>query len=678
MSNTLYFKASTNIKNLIGKDLVTDQMTAVFELVKNSYDADATEVKIEFYDLQEGNGRIVISDNGTGMDLEDIEKKWMVIGTESKKGFQYSERFGRPINGDKGIGRFSVDRLGKKLSLNANKENLREGIIINFDWTVFENSYTELDQIKIPFKIYKLLDKTNHGLTLEISELRDDWTKANLSRLIKSLRQLKSPLNIDDNFKITVHAPEYDIIFAEIKPYNLEEISSLFVKVEVPIGNIDKIFMSIIRDGIAYEEEHVNTYNFGPIKAVIYFFGQGDKKRFHSRLGVTVKDFGNIRLYMDSFRIYPYGESLNDWLDLDIRKAQGFARFFGSRDLVGYVQVYKNHNKCFIPTTNRQGLIENDSTKELRNFIIDYPIKVLEKFFFKKPKNEIFQQSKQNVENAVIELKKVASQVQKTSPQTARLIRHISGVVQQSQADQTEFVRNQEELLNVYKRVASKEILLHEIIHQALIRIKNIKSLCSHGKRRLTNYNSELSSSLLDDLAKTFEDIDIISNDAKEYLWQARNHLIRDKKKEYCDLKLFTEQVLLTFSGSFQEENIDFKLDISESIHYSIDKNDLQILIENFINNSLKSLRNISNRQRKIYIRIFQTPRHVIFIFKDNGVGIPEHLRDRIFDPFFTTTPDGFGMGLAIVDEIVKGYNGELNLALNDDQGAEFHIKLKK
>ncbi|MGG2090490.1 ATP-binding protein [Priestia aryabhattai] len=90
-------------------------------MIKNSYYADATEVKIDFFNILDGSGKIIISDNGTGMNLKEIEEKWMVIGTDSKKDKGSSDIFNRPLNGDKGIGRFSVDRLGSFLNLSSVK-----------------------------------------------------------------------------------------------------------------------------------------------------------------------------------------------------------------------------------------------------------------------------------------------------------------------------------------------------------------------------------------------------------------------------------------------------------------------------------------------------------------------------------------------------------------------------
>ena len=156
MANTLHFSASTSVKNLFGRGLVTDQVAAVFELVKNSYDADATEVEIIFSNLNTNNSSIIISDDGTGMDLHDIEHRWMVIGTDSKKNVLLSPIFRRPLNGDKGIGRFSVDRLGSYLHMESQKRDSSQKYSVEFDWSLFDGAAKNIGEISIPYTRQKV------------------------------------------------------------------------------------------------------------------------------------------------------------------------------------------------------------------------------------------------------------------------------------------------------------------------------------------------------------------------------------------------------------------------------------------------------------------------------------------------------------------------------------------
>lgn len=190
MAKVLRFSASTNVKNLFGRGLVTDQVAAVFELVKNSYDADAKEVEIIFSNLATEDASLTICDNGSGMDLSDIETKWMIIGTDSKKDTMYSPIYQRPLNGDKGIGRFSVDRLGSFLCMKAQKKGDSEQYLVDFDWTLFDGKSRNISEIEIPY-ITKVGAKSKHGVSLTISGLRDAWDESKLRELYRNLRQFK-------------------------------------------------------------------------------------------------------------------------------------------------------------------------------------------------------------------------------------------------------------------------------------------------------------------------------------------------------------------------------------------------------------------------------------------------------------------------------------------------------
>ncbi|MCY8486952.1 ATP-binding protein [Bacillus atrophaeus] len=670
MNKELSFKASVNVKNLIGKDLVTDPITAVFELVKNSYDADAKKVILEFSE-ENNKSSLIISDDGIGMDLEDIESKWMIIGTDSKKEKLYSEKFKRPINGDKGIGRFSVDRLGKKLNLNSTKECTNQKIKMHFNWNDFESNIGSLEDIKIPYEIETVTSDLG-GVKLEILELRDKWEEKNIKKLLRNLQQFKSPFEFEDNFKIILHAPKYGLDYFEVKSTNLEEISSLWVETIVPIENQSKVCTKVVRNGIEYVNELSNSYNFGPLKVKVFFFNKSEKVSFKAKQGESVKDFGNIKLYRDNFRIHPYGESYNDWLDLDIRKAQGYARFFGSRDIIGYVQIYKEHNRELIAPTNRQGLIENDSFSDLRRFIIDYSIKVLEANFFKKNTNETFKEAENEVHDAVSELKKVTKEIKKTSPEAAKILSNITNVVQASQKAQSQYVKDQEELIEVYKRVASKEILLHQIIHQALIKVEKIITVTHFGINDLQN-------ELLDreEQIGNYKSIKSLTMNAKEYLKKARDHLIRKKKPESLNLYEVTKEIFEGFSSQLHLSGISTEMDIPKEIKYKIDKKDYETILENLISNSIKSLEKTTQTAKKIEVKIIEKSNYITILFKDNGAGIPPSLKNKIFDPFFTTT-DSSGMGLSILDDIIKGNKGELNLTISQDPGAEFQIKFRK
>lgn len=669
MSQILNFSASTSVKNLFGQGLVTDQIAAVFELVKNSYDADATEVNIVFTDLKTESPTLTISDNGTGMDLNDIEDKWMIIGTDSKKKTLFSPIFHRPLNGDKGIGRFSVDRLGTNLYMEAQKRHGSEKFLIDFDWSLFEGESKNINDIDIPYR-RQLNQKKGHGVSLTITGLRDNWDEIKIRELYRNLRQFKSPFSQEDNFKLYITAPEYNYNKREVTVEKLEGVSSLWISAKVEEDNPNIIHIIVNRDGLEYESTQDNPYSFGSIQAQIFVFNQGDKIRFLNRYGLRVGEYGNIRLYRDDFRVYPYGESKNDWLDIDRRKAQGAMRFFGTRDLIGYIQISKLHNNELKPLTNRQGLEENESFQQLRDFIIKVCIRTLETYYFqlvKKGTNETIKKTKAEISGAVAGLDQLATQIKNENPEVSKQIKDFTTTIKQQQKSQLKYVQDQQELVKVYSRIAQKETFLHKLIHQSMIHVTDANVAIQNLISGIKGLKDEEKDRLI-----------IVHRcivDALALLKTVRDDVVKKRNKTIQDIAKLTEKYIRENNTYFEENKVNVTLKVREDLNYKIDSGDIRAILNNLATNSVKSLIQISDRTRELRFELYKTDKFVIIKCIDNGVGIKEADRERIFDPFQTTT-DGFGLGLTIVDEIAKEYGGALEL-IDTPIGACFSVKLR-
>ena len=218
-----FFKISSGLKNLIGSELITDNFVAVFELVKNSFDANSKEVRIIFEDIYTENAKIIIQDNGKGMDYNDLTNKWLFVAYSAKRDntedqFDYRTKIKteRLYAGAKGVGRFSCDRLGGTLKLITIK-NEPNAIIenLNVDWKKFEEDQKK-EFITIPVE-HNVLDsnpyKIKHGTVLEISNLnKGEWNRASFKKLKDKLSKLVRPdLNKsikENNFKIILSIPD--------------------------------------------------------------------------------------------------------------------------------------------------------------------------------------------------------------------------------------------------------------------------------------------------------------------------------------------------------------------------------------------------------------------------------------------------------------------------------------
>ena len=158
ISSILHFKFDVSTFRLLGRELITDRITALFELVKNCYDANANNVEITFEHLNplSDKSRIIIKDDGLGMTFEDIRDKWMVIGTSSKRRNRTSPSpYNRVVAGKKGVGRFAVDKLGAKLIMKTKKSNSPVWNCLETDWT----KYSEEEERQLKFDFERLSEE---------------------------------------------------------------------------------------------------------------------------------------------------------------------------------------------------------------------------------------------------------------------------------------------------------------------------------------------------------------------------------------------------------------------------------------------------------------------------------------------------------------------------------------
>ncbi|GIO09883.1 histidine kinase [Brevibacillus reuszeri] len=671
----LHFESSTNIKDLVGRRLVTNKISAIFELVKNSFDADAEKVIIR---LDVDNDSLTIIDDGDGMSLDDIKNKWMVIGTDNKKGHNFTKS-GRPINGEKGIGRFSVDRLGKQLTLISSVGLSNKPIKMVFDWEEFEDQKnTNLN--KVPIEYIYLTKYRNKGVTLKIKGLRDNWTKSEIEMLEKKLRGLLSPFpkTYNKDFNIILDCKKYDYNDKTLMPYNFNEISSLWIDMKISKENPNLLTYELHRNGVIIEKnEYNNPFNFGPVKLKLFSFDQSDKVSFANKFGEIVKNFGNVRIYRDSFQIYPYGENDNDWIGIDVRKAQKVWNHLGVRDVVGYIQIYREHNPEFIDATNRQGLEENKALEELRQFILKHALPKLEEYFFlKKHKTDdkAHVKNREDITQATKNLSEIAKGLREAMPEKAKQVIELSKIIQENNQKQDKIIRNQQQLVEVYKRIASKETLLHGILHQVLIRLQRIEATVWNQKNTISQHvlNKELGHLLV----KSQESILTTTDEINEYLLSARDHILRNREKITINLHEQLEKVYYSYKAPLSKAGIEFSIDGAQSATIKFDINDFRVIFENLISNSIKSFRFLQEERTKIIEVKYEISLNKLNIFfKDNGIGIDKDVIPHIFTPFYTTT-NGYGMGLAIVDELVKSNNGEINLIIpkKGELGAIFQL----
>jgi signal transduction histidine kinase len=409
MREPLYFKTNVLIKNLVGKDLINDDNIAIVELVKNSYDANSDGVIVKFTEFSDKevsteSSQLIIVDEGVGMDITDIKDKWLNMAYSEKK--LVDQENGAYLAGNKGIGRFSCDRLGEQLDLLTRKKG-NDLIHLHIEWRDFEiEGNKDLTIQEIPLKA-NLIDDAEaaklaglpsfpkNGTILVISKLRSTWNRERLKETKTSLEKFLNPnqLFLRNRFKITLSVPGLEKedkekkypekINTEIKNQIFDKLkfNSTYIDTKVSDDN-ETVNFSLFHEGdkvFELIEKNVSYPLLAGSHAVIYYLNTYKKAYFKRQTGVRLVDFGSIFLFLNGFRIAPYGDRGNDWLGLDNRKSQGTARHLGNREVVGRIEVIGSEKK-FKPISSREGLKKTDAVVQLQEGLVLDVIRKLEKF----------------------------------------------------------------------------------------------------------------------------------------------------------------------------------------------------------------------------------------------------------------------------------------------------------
>ena len=414
----LHFDVSTGLKRVLGRELITDDQVAIFELVKNSFDAGAKNVHLYF-----DNESIIIADNGSGMSYKDLTSKWLFVAYSSKrdertKDFRDAVEARNYYAGNKGIGRFSSDRLGQELVLQTRAKGESGGNVhkLTIDWSRFEKDdkehfenipvdYTPIAGFKVPAELRAFGSGLKHGTVIEVRKLRQSWDRPALQALKSSLAKLINPFGAKvDGFSIDIIAPaevvedrkvtndakknsehpvSRDIINGRVGNFIFSELQEKTTFIHVEIKKHHLLTSLTDRGEVIYRIREPNPYkrlDQSGFRCEMYYLNQSAKNTFTRRVGVQPVQFGSVFLFRNNFRVYPIGEGNDDWFGFNRRKQQGFARFLGTREIIGRIDVFGLEEDFQEASSRNQGLIETPAVKQLQKCVMDHCLKRLEKY----------------------------------------------------------------------------------------------------------------------------------------------------------------------------------------------------------------------------------------------------------------------------------------------------------
>lgn len=702
----LNFNFDISAYRLLGRELITDRITALFEIVKNAYDANANLVEIEFVSLNPLNdkSKIIIKDDGMGMFFEDIRDRWMVIGTSSKRRNRTSaDPYNRKVTGKKGIGRFAVDLLGSKLTLKTKRKEENRWIYLETDWS----KYNELEnrQLSLPLGVEEGAgkkkdfftdiknkywfgmedDREGHGTVLEIESISDLWTENDVKRVCKELARLVSPnnSNIKYPFNIKVKSDYEGYKDFNIKPLSYIEFATVAIELKYDKEKgIQEI--CLFENGEIIKKE-VGPRQFGYIDFYLYYFDQPAKRKFKSKFNI---DIDGVKIYRDGIITTPFAETeadqnkQKDIIGIDKRRYSGFFDKLSSRDLLGFVELTDENNPGLIEATNRQDFLDNEEWKGLKDFIIEQ-IHQIEKYLQSNREKER-KKTKSSLGKATVDLsniKALVKEVRDAAPSELKEklqlidtnLNKLQGTVNKSISDYTRLEEESKQKESLYFSLVSLQTYAAMFSHMT-------KHTIGHVLRDAEYFNDHFPDDKLNDRFKSissriFKEFSTLRKGVEFMLKYAQTD------SEFEDINIY-ELINNLFNSIykpvFDQQNIKVTLELNDKLILHYNRKAIEDIFDNLITNSTKALKNTSNGLIKCSGIIEN--KQLILYFSDNGIGIHEDDKSRIFEIFFTKTAEdgGAGIGLYMVRNRIEAMQGTIEVVDNEFKptGATFKIVL--
>ena len=696
------FRPKARLIKTIGEELISSDNVAVVELVKNSYDANSPIVTITFLGnvKQKKQGRIIqnylskegasieIYDQGSGMSFETVKSAWMEPATDFKK---KNTNKNRKFTGEKGIGRFASAKLSSTLELITKQEGGKELVVI-FNWEDFDKD-DYLENIHIHWEEREPKEIKNEGTLLRLKNLNSDWDTEKIRVLRTDLSRLLNPIIPIEKFLIEINIPEEldkeGKLNGIIEGTELLNKPNYYIKGTITKEGYPKDFIYFSKEKGKEEQLFIETNKFiqssmlkAPIMGEFSFeFRVWNRDRDNLRnLGREV-DFkygevkkildeqSGISIYRDGFRVLPYGTPNNDWVRLDIRRVNNPTLRLSNNQIVGYILISTEENPLLKDQSNREGIVEGEAFDDLKEYIKLILNEVEQRRYQER---ERFQTSDPNTDKNLFEkasLDTLIKTAKEKVPEQEELIKNL----EQKNIELEKVITNAQEIISRYRRLSILGQLIDTIIHDGRGYLSKIDGRCylilEELKEELLN-KSEIEDNT-NKIQKTRKDFSKLFERIEPFGGKRRGKFTNIVIEE-----LIRDQFLLY---SREISNLKIQYSISESNHtMKIDKADFGIIFMNLIQNSIYWLAN-SDKARKIEVEVSDSSESIDIVFSDNGPGIKEGTEQSIFKPYFSTKPDGVGLGLTIVGELVSEYKGKLMLIDNGPlEGATFKMIFKK
>ena len=677
---TARIRFSADILRRLGEELNPHLDKGIVELVKNSYDADATWCRIELRGTESDGGTIVVADNGDGMTPAEIERGWLVLGSSAKVATNVT-RLGRIPAGSKGLGRLAALRMGSRARLTTRPRTRRsDEYRLVIDWSRFDATdlVDDVDlNIEHAATSREAGNGTDVGTEIRIEGVRKRIQRMEVKRLARELILLADPFGDDPSgFTPTLVAPDFDDLASLVRNRYFRDAefhlaSSVneagYAVAEVVDWRGERLF-SAEHDTLAASRKG-RPYLCPAVRFDLWVFIL-DRDTFATRTATVqevrewLSEFGGVHVYHNGLRVMPYGNPGNDWLDMNLRRVRSPEERPGTNTSIGRLDVTDTRS-VLVQKTDRSGYVEDEAYTELVQFAQDAMD------WLANRRLEVAEKRRTAQRGAVSQTSRHAGRAVQTAigslpPSERKPVEAAFAQYERSRDRETETLHRE---IQLYRTLSTAGITAATFAHESsgnpikVIR-QSADALARRGRTFLGDrYRSHFQQPITG-IQRAVRSLAVLGNATLRLLDHEKRRLSR------VDLHDVVRGVLKTFAPFLDGSGVATDVCLCVGTPYVRgSRAAVESIVTNLLNNSLAAFESTGTMGRKMRIATAREDRQWRLVVSDNGPGIVNISKRDIWLPGRTTRRNGTGLGLTIVRDAVGDLGGEVDAREHGDLG---------
>ena len=658
------FRFSTEIIKRLGEELNPSLDKGVIELVKNAYDADATECRVELRNVNDTGGTVVVRDNGGGMTVDDIINGWLVLGRSSKSP-QRLTRLGRIPAGSKGLGRLAALRMGSRALMTTSPHTepvAQHGLLI--DWEQFDAA-TLVEDVELVVETAKR-DADGSGTEILIENLRTDFGRMAVKRLARELILLADPFGSDPRgFRPMLVSEEYRDLEALVQARYFQD-AELHLHAEldgrgrasakVQDWKGKELFVAAHHELTTKRESRVYKSPAAAFDLWVFILS---KKNFVTRqagIGEVqnwLGEFGGVHVYCNGLRVSPYGGPGDDWLEMNLRRVRSPEERPGTNTSIGRLDV-NDRLERLVQKTDRSGFIDNAAFQDLRSFAQD-AMEWMADCRMREAEQRRAREKDAALKRSGKAKRQMVGALETASPSVRNTIEN---AFRSYEASRDREIGSLQKDLQLYRTLSTAGITAATFAHESSghpikVIMQSIDAIARRGAKLLGEAYTTSLRPPVEGIRRAVESLAVLG--------AATLNLIDHEKRRVSrvDLHDVVRDVIDTYGPFLLGRDVDVEIDLCPGAPFlrgSIAA--VESIITNLLNNSLAAFEAGATRNRTIRVATLVVDKHWKLTVADSGPGIQGIDTAHIWLPGRTTRKNGTGLGLTIVRDSCQDLGG--------------------